>query len=499
MQLVSYLLNDHTVNQHMQKYYTLSIAALLFVATGFSQGVAISASSSVPDASAMLDVQSNTKGFLVPRMTMAERDAVVTPATGLLIYQSDNTPGFYYNSGTSASPAWTLLQTSGWNLTGNSGTNAGTNFIGTNDNTTVLFKTNNTERMRITNSGQVIINGTTARSPQDGLEVLGTGFSGAINAFNYPVNGYSSGSYAGVYGFNSGSGQGLLGESSGTGIGVYGVGTNTGIGVSGVAIGNYGVSGESYNSSYAGVKGLGAASNGIGVMGLGNNITNFNNTGTGAGVGAQGENFGIEAFASTSSATVTNGKWAGYFDYLPSANGFSYIGGRTGGIDYAILSGGVKSTMVKDEQNRNRVMFCTEAPEVLFQDYGSSQLVNGRVHVTIDPVLARNISVSPDKPIKVFIQLEGDCNGVYVTNKTTSGFDVIELQHGTSNTPFSYQLVANRANVTDQSGKVISNYANARFPVGPEKMHAASNCNTPQSSQVLQIPEKCKHHSSTAN
>lgn len=50
-----------------------------------------------PDNSAMLDIVSTTKGVLIPRMGLANRPA--SPATGLLIYQTDNTPGFYYYTG----------------------------------------------------------------------------------------------------------------------------------------------------------------------------------------------------------------------------------------------------------------------------------------------------------------------------------------------------------------------------------------------------------------
>jgi len=52
-----------------------------------------------PDTSAILDVKSSDKGFLPPRMTEAQRDAISLPATGLLIYQTDETPGYYYYSG----------------------------------------------------------------------------------------------------------------------------------------------------------------------------------------------------------------------------------------------------------------------------------------------------------------------------------------------------------------------------------------------------------------
>ena len=47
--------------------------------------VAISTDGSAPDNSAMLDVKSAGKGMLVPRMTAADRDAIASPATGLLI------------------------------------------------------------------------------------------------------------------------------------------------------------------------------------------------------------------------------------------------------------------------------------------------------------------------------------------------------------------------------------------------------------------------------
>jgi hypothetical protein len=83
-----------------------TIILLLAISTAFAQGVAINQNGSEPHPSAMLDVQSTEKGMLVPRVNQAQRDAITSPANGLLIYQTDNDPGFYYNAGTPETPQW---------------------------------------------------------------------------------------------------------------------------------------------------------------------------------------------------------------------------------------------------------------------------------------------------------------------------------------------------------------------------------------------------------
>lgn len=64
-----------------------------------------------PNASALLEMVSISKGLLAPRMTKTQRDAIAAPATGLMIYQTNSTPGFYYYSGT----AWTAISAKGAN------------------------------------------------------------------------------------------------------------------------------------------------------------------------------------------------------------------------------------------------------------------------------------------------------------------------------------------------------------------------------------------------
>jgi hypothetical protein len=61
--------------------------------------------------------------------------------------------------------------------------------------------------------------------------------------------------------------------------------------------------------------------------------------------------------------------------------------------------------------------------------------------------------------------LEGDCNGVYVTEKSKQGFTVKELQNGNSNVSFSYQIVANRINRENSSLASDSEFQSLRFPI----------------------------------
>jgi hypothetical protein len=70
--------------------------------------VSINKDGTLPHNSAMLDVQSNTKGILIPKMTLAERDNISSPAQGLLIYCTDDNR-FHYNKGPSDSPVWINL------------------------------------------------------------------------------------------------------------------------------------------------------------------------------------------------------------------------------------------------------------------------------------------------------------------------------------------------------------------------------------------------------
>ena len=73
----------------MKQLFTF-LAAVVLTATTYAQ---VGIGTTTPDASSALDITSTTKGLLIPRMTAAERDAITSPAQGLIIFCSDCASG----------------------------------------------------------------------------------------------------------------------------------------------------------------------------------------------------------------------------------------------------------------------------------------------------------------------------------------------------------------------------------------------------------------------
>lgn len=319
-----------------------------------------------------------------------------------------------------------------------------------------------------------------------GFTQVGSGIYGSgTTRFNEGVRGYNSSTSGGlgVIGMtnspykatNTFRSGGVLGLSThGTGVGVVGAGNNVdyqtitntpeiGGGVMGIG-------------TRVGTIGFGStAMSGIGVMGVGNNQVTVLPAHGGAGVvgvaggtgASQYAGVGVVGFAKGLATDVE--RWGGVFEFGTSASvvhTYTYLAGANSSGMYGMISNGTKSTVVKDQTGENRLLFCTEAPEVLFQDFGTGELQNGAAHIDLEDLLAKVIRVDAKHPMKVFIQLEGECNGVYVTNKSAKGFDVKELQGGKANVPFTWQIVASRADEVLADGTVLP-YSDRRFPVGP--------------------------------
>jgi hypothetical protein len=113
----------------------------LFYIKASTDNVGLGTSS--PNASTILDMVSTTKGFGLPSMTTTQQNAIASPRAGLAIYNNSLGYPTYYDGG-----SWNAFF-SGWGLSGNTGTNASINFIGTTDNVDLVFKRNNSASGRI--------------------------------------------------------------------------------------------------------------------------------------------------------------------------------------------------------------------------------------------------------------------------------------------------------------------------------------------------------------
>ncbi len=142
---------------------------LICFATAPRAQVNVGMGTNTPLASALLDLTSTSQGFLMPRMTTTQRNAITLPKTGLFVFDK-TVVDFYYYTGTQWLPI--LSNYSGWNTTGNSGTVSSTNFVGTTDSIDFRFRSYNTSVMTITARGRVGL-GSTATAPTEPFDVWG--------------------------------------------------------------------------------------------------------------------------------------------------------------------------------------------------------------------------------------------------------------------------------------------------------------------------------------
>lgn len=229
----------------MKKIFSLTFSLICLSLISKAQNIAINTDGSVADASSILDVKSTTKGMLVPRMTTTQRTAITTPATGLLVFDTDTKSFWFYNGA-----AWTNISGSG------------------------------------SGSFTLPYNGSTSSSAS-ALSVLNTGAGAA-------VEGSGSGG-AGVYGnsFNgagvnalSTNGFGLIANSTNS-TAIYGFNANGYPAIRGVNSNGDGLKGESAGFLSAGVKGISTSQGGYGVYGDGYNTGVIGKSQTGVGIRAE--------------------------------------------------------------------------------------------------------------------------------------------------------------------------------------------------------------------
>jgi hypothetical protein len=174
------------MKNHFFKFIGVSCLVFQFSILQAQNNVGIG--TNAPNPKSLLELSATDKGFLVTRLTTAQRLAI-NPAgnadAALLVYDNDDSLFYFWNSAQwvpfpqqggsnnislnfnantgllSITDAGGTLNTdlsslsNDWKLVGNSGTNPAINFLGTTDNQDLVFRTNNTEKVRVLSNGNV--------------------------------------------------------------------------------------------------------------------------------------------------------------------------------------------------------------------------------------------------------------------------------------------------------------------------------------------------------
>jgi len=246
-------------------------------------------------------------------------------------------------------------------------------------------------------SGKISVNGSVAASASSGAVVSGTTSSTAAAYGVSGSNDSSTGVGAGTYGQNSTSGESL-----------------TGAALLSTGVVNAGVWGD----------GGGGASVNNGVQGTTDN-----------------RNAGFFENNNASFYTIFGQDNSDGYPF----GAFNTVGGCYIDPTASFFCTGSKNAVVAIDEGRHKVaLSAIESPMNWFEDFGSAYLSSGAAVVQLELKFAQ--TVNTEKEYHVFLTPNGDCRGLYVTQKTATSFEVHELGGGTSGVKFDYRIVALRKN-----------------------------------------------------
>lgn len=253
--------------------------------------------------------------------------------------------------------------------------------------------------------------------------------------------------------FSSGGQAGVLGVGP---IGVDGAtDTEGGIGVRGAATnGNDNIAGVQGKST-SGVGVWAEADTGVGAYCYSNEDTAvFGNSLNYLGVfGTSRNGSAVAGFAQAGGSGVVGESESGFAGQFI---GPVFISG-----DLTVL--GAKSAAVTLPDGSLRGLFAIESPTSVFEDFGEAELHAGQAYVR----LSEDFAAAIGQVRHVFLTAEGDCRGLYISQKSEAGFEVQEMQGGSSNVRFSYRVIGSRKDVSRERMPILPRPSDPGYPAPP--------------------------------
>jgi hypothetical protein len=270
--------------------------------------------------------------------------------------------------------------------------------------------------------------GDTSGNPSSGYAAGVIGTAGNADGGTFFNN---STAFATIYAENLGAGDGVSGRSDQGGIGLNGY-SSGGIGVYGQLVG------ASKESTELSLEGAGAWGD---------------TSATGAAALLATADEGYAAIFANNGSDFTTLQLFNNAESSSHAPIFLTYGGTFGGqclIDVSgnlTCSGKLTNVVNAGESGRQVQTYSVQSAENWLEDAGTGQLSGGAGHVDLEPVFGQTVNTGVE--YHVFLTPDGDCNGLYVSAKSSGGFDVRELGGGKSNVAFEYRIMAKRSGYED--------------------------------------------------
>jgi hypothetical protein len=302
------------------------------------------------------------------------------------------------------------------------------NFVG---NPGITVNNSSSDGIDINSGSGIAVFGTSTSST--GVDGFSNGFDGGVfEASSTGAYGSRSDSFADAS-FNTGAAGWEYGSTQ-ENIGVWGYAG------SGIGVGSYD---EAYGSSAQGRICCG------GFYPIGLWADTAGNTGTGTpGIGALTTVDTGWSLVSYNNSTYPTAFIENEEATSSSSTVLETVGGNFGGVCTIDVSGnlfcsGSKSAVVPVDGGSKKVaMYAIEGPENWFEDAGSGQLSNGSAVIRLENLFGQSVNTGMD--YHVFLTPNGDCKGLYVSQKSPNSFEVHELGGGTSSIAFDYRIMAKR-------------------------------------------------------